>query len=207
MTIKKNFIVAAAAALSIVMLAGCADDGGRAAAPYTYDAPGASDSSSAADTSVSYGSSEPDSDSSIAAAESEIKPSGIICTVDWDSSDSVPAATSSDSSVSGIAYPDISYSASRESADSVPAASPSDTAPVSVSGSASAIKQICGLKSKVETDIGACIVDTYSDHNPYDVAYDYGKDYDAFVGACDWSLVFDADFYAESFPPSRDAVS
>ena len=62
------------------------------------------------------------------------------------------------------------------------------------------IKTVCGIKSDVETDYTACLVLTESDHNPYDVEYDYGAAYDKYVDACDWDLVFDADFYMEKFP-------
>ncbi len=124
-----------------------------------------------------------------------------------DDAGSVPAASSGDTSASGSepGIPHIVYSSGQGSSNgsSAPSSSgnaPAVSEPVSVSGSISNIKKICGLKSKVETSIDACIVDTYNGHNPYDVAYDYGKDYDAFVSACDWSLVFDADFYIESFP-------
>lgn len=43
-------------------------------------------------------------------------------------------------------------------------------------------------------------MDVNSTVNPYDVIYDYGKDYDAFTAACDWSLEFDADYYMSTFP-------
>ena len=71
---------------------------------------------------------------------------------------------------------------------------------VKVSGAVADIKKVCGLKSDVEKSVSACIVDVDSKVNPYDVVYDYGKDYDAFVAKCDWSLVFDADYYMEQFP-------
>lgn len=59
------------------------------------------------------------------------------------------------------------------------------------------------------------IVDTESDHNPYDLTWRYGpvvskeKEVDAenwdelyrsYVAACDWSLVFDAEYYKQAFP-------
>lgn len=72
--------------------------------------------------------------------------------------------------------------------------------PVTVSGSLSDISKICGLRAPVETDISKCLVDVNSTVNPYDVIYDYGKDYDAFTAACDWSLAFDADYYMNTFP-------
>lgn len=43
-------------------------------------------------------------------------------------------------------------------------------------------------------------VDVENGHNPYDVEWDYGELYDAYIEEADWSLVFDADFYMESFP-------
>lgn len=63
-----------------------------------------------------------------------------------------------------------------------------------------AIAAIGGLKSTVEKDYKECIVYVDTDHNPYDVEYDYGDTYNAYVDACDWSLVFDADYYIETFP-------
>ena len=66
--------------------------------------------------------------------------------------------------------------------------------------SASSISKICGLKSEVELKIESCIVDVFNDHNPYDVEYNYGKAYDKYVDACNWSLVFDADYYMSEFP-------
>lgn len=60
------------------------------------------------------------------------------------------------------------------------------------------------------------VVDTESAHNPYDLTWRYGpqvhslndclKDpewdalYRSYVDACDWSLVFDADYYKNAFP-------
>lgn len=68
-----------------------------------------------------------------------------------------------------------------------------------VDSSAKAIAKICGLTAPVEEDVSLCYWDSYGKH-PYDVVYDYGKDYKAYVKACDWSLVFDAEYYAEQFP-------
>ena len=79
-----------------------------------------------------------------------------------------------------------------------PTEKPADT--ITVNGALDNIKKICGLKSTVETDIKICAVDVFDKHNPYDVVYDYGKNYNAFVKACDWSLVFDADYYIKQFP-------
>ena len=59
------------------------------------------------------------------------------------------------------------------------------------------------------------IVDTESDHNPYDLTWRYGPDvekrkevnaenwdelYRSYVATCDWSLVFDAEYYKQAFP-------
>ena len=62
------------------------------------------------------------------------------------------------------------------------------------------INRICGLTAEVETNIAACRVDTINGHNPYDVIYDFGEEYQAYIDACDWSLVFDADYYMDTFP-------
>ncbi|MCM1101704.1 MAG: hypothetical protein NC398_10000 [Acetatifactor muris] len=61
------------------------------------------------------------------------------------------------------------------------------------------IKSVCGILAPVETDIAACHWDSFGEH-PYDVVYDYGEEYMAYVDACDWSLVFDADYYMDTFP-------
>ena len=91
-------------------------------------------------------------------------------------------------------------SSSKSSSSSASASLDDLMAAASVSGAISDIKAVCGLKSTVETSIPDCIVNVTTSHNPYDVAYDYGKGYDAFVDACDWSLVFDADYYIKQFP-------
>lgn len=62
-----------------------------------------------------------------------------------------------------------------------------------------AVKSVCGLVAPVETSVTACHWDSYGGH-PYDVVYDFGDEYMAYVDACDWSLVFDADYYASKFP-------
>ena len=63
-----------------------------------------------------------------------------------------------------------------------------------------AIFKICGLEATVEKEIANCYVDIENAENPYDVTWDYGEDYNAYVDACDWSLVFDADYYMDTFP-------
>lgn len=68
-----------------------------------------------------------------------------------------------------------------------------------VGSSAEAVAEICGLTAPVETDVRACHWDSYGEH-PYDVVYDFGDTYQAYVDACDWSLVFDAEYYMSQFP-------
>ena len=75
----------------------------------------------------------------------------------------------------------------------------------------------------IYSSIHAATVDIDNDHNPYDLTWTYGENpsadmltpekkwaivsdpewhavYDSYVAACDWSLVFDADYYAAQFP-------
>lgn len=62
---------------------------------------------------------------------------------------------------------------------------------------------------------GYVFVDTEADHNPYDLTWRYGPEtnsqkkmdrpewddlYESYVDACDWSLVFDAEYYKKAFP-------
>ena len=71
-------------------------------------------------------------------------------------------------------------------------------------GSVEAIAALGDLKATVQEDEDECLVyifDNEKNHgNPYDVTWDYGKDYDAYVAAADWSLVFDAEYYKSAFP-------
>lgn len=72
--------------------------------------------------------------------------------------------------------------------------------PGAMSRSTEAIVKICGLKCEAEQSVAACVVNVESNINPYDVVYDYGAAYNSYVDACDWSLVFDADYYISEFP-------
>ena len=63
-----------------------------------------------------------------------------------------------------------------------------------------AIAELIGLQAKCETSAKACRCGLNYSENPYDVDYDYGDLYQSYVDACDWSLVFDADYYMEQFP-------
>lgn len=105
--------------------------------------------------------------------------------------------------VSAKDYVSFFYNGSTSSSSGSSKTSGSKTTKASstkVSKSVNDIKSVCGLKSGVETSVAKCYVDVDSKVNPYDVVYDYGTAYDAYVKACDWSLVFDADYYIEQFP-------
>lgn len=62
------------------------------------------------------------------------------------------------------------------------------------------IAQLIGLRAGVETSRSACVVDVDEGGNPYDVTWDYGELYDAFVKEVDWDLLFDGDYYIQTFP-------
>ena len=57
-----------------------------------------------------------------------------------------------------------------------------------------------GVEESSYTHVDSFVVDVENGHYPYDVEWDYGELYDAYIEEADWSLVFDADFYMESFP-------
>ncbi len=71
-------------------------------------------------------------------------------------------------------------------------------------GSIEAIAALGGKQATVQKDTEECLVyifDEEKNHgNPYDVTWDYGKDYDSYINAADWSLVFDAGYYKATFP-------
>lgn len=62
------------------------------------------------------------------------------------------------------------------------------------------IDRACTTQAVCETDKAACIIRTETAHNPYDVVWDYGEEYQDYVNLCDWSLVFDAAYYKKTFP-------
>ena len=68
----------------------------------------------------------------------------------------------------------------------------------SLDGSLDAVLEACSTSALCETDKEASVIRTSV--NPYDVVYDYGEVYDAYADACDWSLVFDIDYYMTEFP-------
>ena len=79
---------------------------------------------------------------------------------------------------------------------------PEDKAPKF--GSVEAIAALGGKQATVQKDKDECLVyifdETKNHGNPYDVTWDYGKDYDSYVEAANWSLVFDAEYYKATFP-------
>lgn len=69
-------------------------------------------------------------------------------------------------------------------------------------GSIEDIAAAASTKAACETYKGRkeAVIYTKSEINPYDVIYDYGEAFDAYIEACDWSLVFNADYYMDTFP-------
>ncbi len=71
-------------------------------------------------------------------------------------------------------------------------------------GSVEAVAALGGKEATVQKNKNECLVfifdETKNHGNPYDVTWDYGKTYDSYVAAVDWSLVFDADYYKATFP-------
>ena len=66
------------------------------------------------------------------------------------------------------------------------------------------VSELMSMQSDVEQYLEDCLVYVDSEHNPYDVTWDYGKDYQKFVDAVTdegmWDVLFDAEFYKESYP-------
>lgn len=181
-----------AAVLAVVMvLTGCSASDERARTSYDYSYSENSVQTASSSETASIETSTTSIETSLNASESE------------------PVETSTvESEHSDIDHSDIDWSgwqqylnSNNNSDTSKPETSKPETSISYVRfNSVNAIKTVCGIKSDVETDYTACLVLTESDHNPYDVEYDYGTAYNKYVDACDWDLVFDADFYMEKFP-------
>lgn len=62
------------------------------------------------------------------------------------------------------------------------------------------ISRLARLQADVETRIDVCYVDVDDGENPYDVTWDYGPLYNTYVDSIDWGLLFDTDYYIETFP-------
>lgn len=71
--------------------------------------------------------------------------------------------------------------------------------------SVSGIAKLAELEAPVELDRDECFVYVGEDSdNPYDVTWDYGEEYQAYVDAVEdagmWDVLFDADFYKDNYP-------
>nr|WP_296467417.1 hypothetical protein [uncultured Acetatifactor sp.] len=89
--------------------------------------------------------------------------------------------------------------------DEAPSTKPSQTA--KPAADAAGIESIAGLAdayAKAELDQKYCVVDVDDEHNPYAVAWDYGREYDKYVNLVDdtgmWDILFDAEFYMDAYP-------
>ena len=117
-------------------------------------------------------------------------------------------APSSSSSGESSKAPDSSKSSSKSS--KAPAANSSNSSSASseskteeklrVGSGLEDIAQLIGMKAEVEKHRCDCVVDVDEGENPYDVIWDYGELYDAFVQEVDWNLLFDGDYYIRNFP-------
>lgn len=81
-----------------------------------------------------------------------------------------------------------------------PVATPQPTISVNKFGSIEDILKVCSTRATCETNFDVCTVDVFSKDNPYDVIWDYGDEYNAYIEACDWSLVWDYNYYIKTFP-------
>ena len=83
--------------------------------------------------------------------------------------------------------------------DEAPSTKPSQTAkPAADANSIESIAALANLYAKAEREKKYCVVDVDDEHNPYDVAWDYGRDYDKYVSLVDdagmWDILFNAEF-------------
>ena len=62
------------------------------------------------------------------------------------------------------------------------------------------ILKACKPYAACQEDVALCGVDIENASNPYDVEWDYGEDWQKYIDACDWSLVFDVKYYKKTFP-------
>ena len=66
------------------------------------------------------------------------------------------------------------------------------------------VSELMSMHADVERYDENCFVYVDSEHNPYDVTWDYGKNYQKFVDAVTdegmWDVLFDAEFYKENYP-------
>lgn len=185
----KTYAVAMAAVLMAVMLAGCAED-------YAEAAPSAAPTASTAVETIE-GDDVPIADTP-AVTEPET------------TEGTEPADTDSSGTFQWPKLDKDAFRAARRTgryADYTGASDePDDVATETNSdfGSVEAIAALGGLTATVQEDKNECLVyifdETRNHGNPYDVTWDYGKTYDSYVEAADWSLVFDAKYYKTTFP-------
>lgn len=208
---KKTVIAAITAVALCLNLTGCMYN-----APESFYEPPASSANTSSSDDFSASDSEPEDmigDTAVIEPNTSVSSSTTSSSTSSSSTSSTSssASTSSDianetASTSGFEFPPLSflnssrYDESAGSSSTPSSSASSSSAPSAAFNSVDAISKVCGLKSRVETSIEACIVDIENAANPYDVAYDYGKDFEAYIAACDWSLVFDPAFYAKEFP-------
>lgn len=62
------------------------------------------------------------------------------------------------------------------------------------------ILKACEPYAACQEDVALCGIDIENASNPYDVEWDYGEDWQKYIDACDWSLVFDVKYYKKTFP-------
>ena len=118
------------------------------------------------------------------------------------SSSKAPASSKSSSSSKAPASSKSSSGSSKAPASSKSSASsnPKEEETLRVGPGLADIAQLIGLEAGVEKRRLDCAVDVDEGENPYDVTWDYGELYDAFVQEVDWDLLFDGDYYIRTFP-------
>ena len=69
---------------------------------------------------------------------------------------------------------------------------------------ADSIAKLAKLDANMTRDAKYCVVDVDDKHNPYDVVWDYGSEYDAYVRLVEdagmWKVLFDAEYYMDTYP-------
>jgi len=66
--------------------------------------------------------------------------------------------------------------------------------------SAEMIYELAQKEAGCEKRLQDCVVRIARDHNPYDIEWNYGEEYNDFIATCDWSKVFNAEYYKKTFP-------
>ena len=89
--------------------------------------------------------------------------------------------------------------------DEAPSTKPSQTAkPAADANSIESIAALAEIHADAELGTKHCVVDVDNEHNPYAVAWDYGKEYNKYVNLVDdagmWDILFNAEFYMDAYP-------